>query len=348
LAEAPGRVKDLASVPVPLVSVLLPARDAAATLPAALRSLARQSFRDWECVLVDDGSRDATRAIAHDAAARDRRLTVVPTSGLGLVGALAAGLARCRGKYVARLDADDLMRRDRLARQVAALDAAPGLAAVGAHVRFFPRRGMTDGLRAYEAWLNGIASPAAVRAEAFVECPVAHPSLLARRAVLESFGYRDLGWPEDYDLVLRLLAAGHEIGVVPRRLLAWRDGPHRLTRTHPAYGLERITACKAAFLAGGFLAGAESYVLWGYGGTGRALHRALRAHGKRPSHIVEVHAGRLGNTIHDAPVVPPAALATVPRGRLVASVAGAPARGEIRAHLARLGWVETRDYVCAA
>ena len=54
---------------------------------------------------------------------------------------------------------------------------------------------------------------------------------MVRRTVLAAVGYRDRGWPEDYDLVLRLLAAGPEIGVVPRRLLAWRDGPGRLTRT---------------------------------------------------------------------------------------------------------------------
>ncbi len=332
----------------PRVSVLLPARDASATLPAALSSLRRQTFTDWECLVVDDGSRDGTRTAAATAAAGDGRIETITIAPSGLVGALTVGLTRCRGEYVARVDADDVMRRDRLARQVAALDARPDLAAVGAHVRFFPRRAMTDGLRAYERWLNGIDGPVRVRAEAFVECPVAHPTLTVRRAILTEFGYRDRGWPEDYDLVLRLLATGHEIGIVPHRLLAWRDAPTRLTRTHPAYTLERITACKAAFLAAGFLAGADAYVLWGYGDTGRALHRALRRHGKRPSHIVEVHAGRLGNRIHGAPVVPPDALAGLPKGRLVASVAGAAARAEIRHFLAGLGWVETGDFVCAA
>jgi len=335
-------------VPPPRVSVLLPARDAAHTLPAALESVRRQTMSDWECVVVDDGSRDATAALAAAVAAGDCRITAISTPRDGLVAALSMGLARCRGTYVARMDADDLMRRDRLALQVAALDGAPHLAGVGAHVRFFPRAGISDGLRAYECWLRSVDSPARVRADAFVECPVAHPTLLVRRAVLAELGYRDPGWPEDYDLVLRLLAAGHEIGVVPRRLLAWRDGPTRLTRTHPSYGLDRLTACKASFLADGFLAGAERYVLWGYGGTGRALARALRGLGKRPSHVVEVHGGRLGNVIQGAPVVPPEALADLPRGRLVASVAGPQARGEIRAFLTSLGWLETTDFVCAA
>ena len=108
---------------------------------------------------------------------------------------------------------------------------------------------MTDGLRDYERWLRSLRDEAAVHADAFVECPIAHPTLMIRRDVLAAVRYRDAGWPEDYDLVLRLLAAGHRIGVVPRRLLAWRDSAERLTRRHPAYAQERIVACKAAFLA---------------------------------------------------------------------------------------------------
>jgi hypothetical protein len=332
----------------PVISVLLPACDAAATLPACLRSLQRQTERRWECVLVDDGSRDATRTIAEAAARDDARIRVVPIAHGGIVAALRAGLERCRADVVARMDADDVMHRDRLATQLAALAADPRLAAVGCHVRFFPRRGMTDGLRDYERWLRSVDSAARVRADAFVECPVAHPTLAIRRDVLAALGYRDAGWPEDYDLVLRALAAGHEIGVVPRRLLAWRDAPGRLTRTHPAYDQACIVACKAAFLAGGLLAGGDAYVLWGYGGTGRALCRALAAHGKRPSHVVEVHRGRVGNRIGGAPVIPPEGLGALAPGRLVASVAGAEARGLIRGFLARIGWRELRDYVVAA
>src|SRR6185436_1300172 len=119
----------------PLVSVLLPARDAATTLAASLRSVQRQRFRDWECVVVDDGSRDATLAQARAIAAADPRFTIVATAAGGLVAALNAGLARCRGTLVARMDADDVMHRDRLGAQVQALSDAPELWAVGTHVR---------------------------------------------------------------------------------------------------------------------------------------------------------------------------------------------------------------------
>ncbi|HEY8515610.1 MAG TPA: glycosyltransferase family 2 protein [Candidatus Binatia bacterium] len=332
----------------PLISILLPAYDAAGTLPACLRSIARQTEQRWECVIADDGSRDATLALAREAAARDPRFRVLSFPHRGLVATLNDALPHCRGKFVARMDADDVMHRERLAAQLAALERAPRLAAVGCHVRVFPRSALGPGLRAYERWLNSLTSAAQVRADALVESPVAHPTLFVRSEVLRAFGYRDLGWPEDYDLVLRLLAAGHEVGVVPRRLVCWREHGRRLTHTADAYRIERFTLLKASFLASSFLADVDTYVLWGYGHTGRALRRALLAHGKRPSHVVELHPGRLGQTIHGAPVVPPDALPALAPRRIVASVAGAEARGQIREALRGWGFRELVDFVCAA
>jgi glycosyltransferase involved in cell wall biosynthesis len=335
-------------VPAPRVSILLPVRDAQSTLAVCLRSVSRQRFHDWECVVVDDGSRDSSGALVRRAAKTDPRFRLHSCPRRGLVPALNAGLGACRGSLIARMDADDWMHRDRLEAQVGALDAAPRLAAVGCHVRIFPRSGLAPGRREYERWLNAIDTPDRVREEAFVECPVAHPSLVLRADVARRLGYRDEGWAEDYDLVLRLLEENREVGVVPRRLLAWRDGPDRLSRTHPAYGLDRFIACKAAFLARGLLAGGERYVLWGHGPTARALKRALATHGKRPAAIVEVHPRRLGQKIDGAPVIAPEELKTLRALPLVASVAGAEPRGLIRAALARLGYRETMDYVCAA
>jgi glycosyltransferase involved in cell wall biosynthesis len=332
----------------PRVSVLLPVRDAAATLAASLRSVSRQRLADFECVVVDDGSRDESLAIARAHAAGDRRFSAIAQPPLGLVPALARGLAECRTPLVARHDADDCMHRERLALQIEALERAPGLAGVGCHVRLFPRSALGPGMRAYEAWLASVRTPADVRREAFVECPLAHPTLVLRREVLDAHAYRDPGWPEDYDLVLRLLGAGHELGVVPRRLLAWRHGPGRLSQRSAVYAPDRFTACKAHHLAAGLLARAPRYWLWGYGGTGRALAKALRAHDRHPDAIVELHPRRIGQRIQGAPVIAPKDLGAPGTLPLIVSVAGAHARALIRAELTECGFREGADYVCAA
>jgi GT2 family glycosyltransferase len=343
-----GHQQRMQAASTPRVSILLPAYDAEGTLPAALRSILRQAEPRWECVIVDDGSSDATLACARTFAQRDARFIAVSTPHRGLVAALNTGIEHCRADIVARMDADDLMHRHRLSRQLRALDAEPLFTAVGCHVRLFPRATLGDGLRAYERWLNSVDDSQRVRAEAFVECPVAHPTLMIRRNALTELGYRDTGWPEDYDLILRLITRGDAIGVVAQRLLCWRNGPHRLTWRGEQYGLDRLTACKAAFLASHFLAATDTYILWGFGDTGRALRRALLQHGKRPSHVVEVHPGRLGNVIHGAPVVGYEQLPQLPRRPVVVSVAGEGPRRQIRDAMTAMGFREPQDFVCAA
>jgi glycosyltransferase involved in cell wall biosynthesis len=332
----------------PEVSVLVPAFNAAATLAAALRSVQRQTLSNWECVLVDDGARDETRAIAEGVARADARVRVLGVPHGGIVAALQAGIAACRAPLIARFDADDLMARRRLELQHGALQQAPELAGVGCHVRLFPRAHLRDGRLAYERWLGSIRTPEDVTREAFVECPIAHPSLMIRRDVLSEFGYRELGWPEDYDLVLRLLAADRKLGVVPRQLLHWRDGGARLSRTSDHYSIPAFVRCKAEFLARGFLGNTQSYLLWGYGDTGKALADALARRAKHPAAIIELHPGRLGQLIRGVRVVLPSALLGLPRLPLVVSVAGLTARNEIRQALGLMGFREPSDYVCAA
>ncbi|MEZ4292145.1 MAG: hypothetical protein R3E53_17040 [Myxococcota bacterium] len=152
------------------------------------------------------------------------------------------------------------------------------------------REGLRDGRRRYEAWLDAFADPAAIWRERFIECPIAHPTLAIRRDALAQLGYRDRDWPEDWDLLLRLLRDGPCVGIVPRRLLGWRDGPERLSRTHP-FALERFTAWRAARPR--LPHGHARYVLWGHGRTGRALRKALAALGHVAA-IVDVHPRRLG------------------------------------------------------
>jgi glycosyltransferase involved in cell wall biosynthesis len=336
---------------LPTVSILMPVRDAVHTLPACVASIRRQRGASWECVVVDDGSSDGSGAWLARAAELDARIRVFTRAPSGIVAALQHGLGQCRGEYVARMDADDIMLSRRLELQSQALAAAPELAGVGCHVRIFPRSGLLARRREYETWLNSLASSEAVARDAFVECPIAHPSLMLRRSVLENHGYRDAGWPEDYDLVLRLLGGGARLGMVPARLLCWRDGPSRLSRTSPTYSIERFVRCKAHFLAHGLLSGCERYVLWGYGDTGRLLARALAAHGKLPQAIIEVHPGRIGQRILGARVLAPAELPGLLASHplpVIASVARPGPRGEVRAALDALGLIELRDYVCAA
>src|SRR5688572_7622962 len=103
--------KRVGSERAPAVSVLLPAFDAESTLSAALESVRRQTFSDFECLVVDDGSSDASVAVARRFAVEDARFRVSSAPHAGLIATLLRGLRQCGGRYVARMDADDVMLR---------------------------------------------------------------------------------------------------------------------------------------------------------------------------------------------------------------------------------------------
>ena len=332
------------------MSVLIPVYNAGDTLKSTLDSVRRQTLTDWECLLCDDGSTDETVAIAQHYAAIDARFTVIQREHAGLVATLNAGLQLCQAAYVARLDADDICHRERLVAQLSTLERHPEFSGIGCAVRMFPRSGLGLGRREYEAWLNGVATEADILRDRFVECPLGHPTWFFKREVLLEFGYKDCDWPEDYDLLLRLLGAGHRLSTVPRRLVCWRDSKTRLSRIDQRYATGAFTRCRAHFLASEWLSGESHYALWGYGSTGKALARALAYYGKRPSFIVELHPGRIGQRILGVPVVAPSQLQRFRQAgeRLVISVAGVGPRTEARRIAMAQGLVECVDFICAA
>jgi len=330
--------------------VLLPVRDAAATLGACLDSLAAQTLADHEVVAVDDGSQDGSSEILRARARADARLRVVRTPPAGLVSALNRALAGARAPLVARMDADDRAASERLSLQAERLERDAAVDVLGSRVRVVGLGGPPgDGMRAYVRWQNDLLDHEAMARDRFVESPLVHPSVAMRRAALERLGgWRAFDGPEDYDLWLRAFAAGLRFAKLPQVLLDWSDSPGRLTRTDPRYGSGRFLALKLAALAEGPLAGRRPAVVWGAGPVGKAWSRALRAAGHGVRAFVEVNPRKLGGRLHGAPVVTVGEAGGI-RGPLHLAAVGQPgARERIRAEAVRLGLVEGADFVAVA
>lgn len=333
---------------MPRVSILLPARNAAAHLAAAAASLERQTWSDYEVIAVNDGSSDATGALLDAWAARDERVRVLHRTPRGIVASLIEAAAAANGELLARMDADDVARPTRLAEQVALLAADASLGACGTRVRYVPREAVRAGARRYERWLNSLTEPSQLERDLFVECPIAHPALMMRRSMYQRIGgYRDKGWPEDYDLVLRIRAAGGHLANVPSVLLEWREGDHRLSRTDERYSQAAFQRCKAHYLAGMRLHGRQ-VVVWGAGPVGKGFARALAAEGVRIAAFVDLDPRKIGQVVHGAPVIEPARLDEFRGCYAVAAVSGETARSEIRASLSAAGWTEIEEFCAVA
>lgn len=203
---------------LPLVSVVLPVRDGARFVAQSIGSVVTQTFDAFELLVVDDGSRDETPSILADLAAQDRRLRVLTQPLRGLVPALNRGLAEAQGRYVARMDADDVAMPERLACQVAALDRHLGVAALGSACHVIGQDGTVLGHR------HPPADPAAIRRALRRGNCMIHPTMMLRRAaVLDAGGYRAaFRLAEDFDLWLRL-SERHDLMNLPKSLLGYRQ-----------------------------------------------------------------------------------------------------------------------------
>lgn len=332
---------------MPAVSVVMPCRQAEATVQEAAESMLGQRGVDLELLAVDDGSTDATPALLKRLSARHPKLRLLRTPGVGIARALQLGCRHATGTHLARMDADDVAHPDRLHLQLEGMRADPGLGALGTCVEAFPDAHVGEGMRRYVAWQNGLLSHGDHANGLFVESPLCHPSVMLRRKALEAVGgYRDFPGPEDYELWLRMAHAGWRLAKLPQVLLGWRHRAGRSTFSDPRFARARFLETKAPFLASWLKARHRHVAIWGAGVTGKRLARALEPHGVRPARFIDVDPKKIGNRARGVRIVEPRAC---PRGDLVVVAVGARgARDEVRGYLNAAQRVEGRDYICAS
>lgn len=203
-------------MPAPIVTVVMSVHNAASTLEPALRSILWQTFSDWELIVVDDGSTDQTGLIL--SRFNDARIHVV--HGAGGQRGLATRLNQCielaRGKYIARMDADDVAYPERLERQVRYLEAHPDIDLLGHGAVLFKGDGQAFGvhLTAYEH--------KDICRRPWWGFPLAHPTWLGKRSWFARHRYRDeLTKGQDQDLLLRSYRASR-FAALPDILLGYR------------------------------------------------------------------------------------------------------------------------------
>jgi glycosyltransferase involved in cell wall biosynthesis len=331
------------------LSVLFPVRNGASVVEKALASLARQTFPDFEVIVVDDGSTDGTAELVRAMAREDPRIRLFSQEARGIVPALEYARAKAEGFYLARMDADDGAFATRFERQMELIRSDRRIGLCGGAVVYFPREMLRDGALRYEGWINSLTTHEAMVGDLFVECPIPHPTFLLRADMVDLVGgYRALGWPEDYDLVLRLWEGGARFAKVPEVVLRWREGEDRLSRTHPDYSAEAFRRCKVHFLSRTLLGGSRGVVVWGAGPVGKAFARELLVQDGRLRAFVDLDPRKVGQRIHGVRVLRPEEALSLDDAYSVAAVAKAGGREEIRGTLQQAGKKEIRDFVAVA
>jgi glycosyltransferase involved in cell wall biosynthesis/SAM-dependent methyltransferase len=209
------------------VTVLMPVYNAGPYVAEAIESILQQTHRDFEFLIVDDGSTDDSLAILDRFAAQDSRIHLVKLAHQGVAAALNHGLATAHGAIVVRMDADDVSRPERIAHQLAYLADNPDVAVVGTAIRGIDANGQPFTVTRYPTTPSEI--------EAGLQqgySTLAHPAVAFRRDIVQAAGgYRTaFNHAEDLDLWLRI-SERHRIANLPDLLVDLRSHGENVSRS---------------------------------------------------------------------------------------------------------------------
>ncbi len=214
----------------PLVSVLMPVHHSGKYLEDAITSVLNQAYGDFELIIIDDGSNAACKQMIGNYT--DTRIKVhVNKNNIGISRALKKGFDQCDGRYIARMDADDIMDPNRLEEQVKYMESNQEVAVLGSWITLIDDRNRIIGKRQYPV------EPEEIRRKILIRNPVAHPTAMVRKAMLPKTVFDDrLITAQDYDLWLRI-GRKYALANLPLYLLKYRlhEGAiksRRANRTH--------------------------------------------------------------------------------------------------------------------
>lgn len=199
---------------VPLVSVIMPAYNAEKTLAAAVRSVREQTVADWELLLLDDCSADATAALAQRLAAEDARIRALPNGeNLGAAKTRNRALSLARGEWIAFLDSDDLWRPEKLEKQLVLAHQTGAKLLYTSYCLFSEETGLRR-----DYLVPACTNYASMLRENVVGCSTA----LVHRSALDGRSFPEGLYHEDYALWLSLLKAGCTAAGCTEVLADWR------------------------------------------------------------------------------------------------------------------------------
>ncbi len=234
----------------PKVSVILPFFNADSSLSRAIESIASQSLKNFECILINNNSTDKSVEIAKSWTEKDKRFILIHEKNQGVAFASNAGSEKAQGKYIARMDADDWSYPNRLELQSDFLDVNPHYGAISGLVEYVSHSENTKGFANYVDWVNSIQSYSEILNNRFVELPIVNPTAMWRKDVAEKHGmYKQGDFPEDYEMWLRWLNEGVKIKKLSETVLKWYDSDCRLTRTQSIYSVASFYRIKTKYLA---------------------------------------------------------------------------------------------------
>lgn len=212
----------------PLVSVLIPVYNAEKYIEKSLRSIIEQTYSNIEIIIINDGSIDRSLDVIQTFT--DKRIIIVNNDkNLKLIQTLNLGLNLCKGKYIARMDSDDIARPDRIHKQVEFLESHDKCVACGSLVKYFSEDGKSKRFNFVAPKSNN-----EILSRMYISSPMCHPSVMLRReTIIKNNLQFDKNYPDAEDYHFWYLLSKHgELYNIQEKLLDYRLSKTQITQTH--------------------------------------------------------------------------------------------------------------------
>ncbi len=262
----------------PLVSIITPFKNTEEFLPDCLNSIIKQTYKNWELILINDHSTDNSLEIATRFAIEDTRIKVFNNNGNGIIPALQQAFSISSGDYITRMDSDDLMSLDRIAVMTRQLTQnGRNHLAVGL-VNYFSKTSLKSGFKSYETWINKLSIKGTNFTEIYKECVIPSPCwMIHRDDFIAAGGFNSNRYPEDYDLAFRFYKMNYKVIPASKVLHHWRDYSWRSSRVKKEYSQQSLLTIKIdCFLHLNYDRN-RPLLLWGAGDKGKFIAKKLIA-----------------------------------------------------------------------
>ncbi|MEQ8927042.1 MAG: glycosyltransferase [Fulvivirga sp.] len=292
----------------PLLTVVLPVYNAGKTIRKAISSILNQTFKEFELIIINDGSTDDTLSAIRSF--NDDRIRLYSTPNRGVAKAANFAMKLAQTNLIARMDADDEALLDRLQLQYGYLQHNTDVEVVSGLVQYGGNRLKNLGYALHVDRINELITHEQMFNRRFEDLPVANPSVMFCKSLIEKFGgYNEMNVPEDYELFLRWMSMGVKFSKLNHNLLIWNDLETRITRTHSDYSEANFDQTKALYLTN-YLKNTYKTIpelwVWGAGRKVNSKVKLLRNLGLRITLNIDVKQQETrGNVMHYSQIKSP-------------------------------------------
>ena len=260
-----------------MISIIIPYKNAMPFFEDCLSSIIDQTYSNFELILVNDNSNDNSEKVAKKYQLTDKRVKSIKSNGNGIIAALISGAKIIKGDYITRMDADDIMKNDKLElmRKKLVLNGI-GHVCVGGVEYFSSNKNLESGYIKYSKWLNQLTYSENNFLDIFKECTIPSPCWMMYMKDFKKINqFNDLNYPEDYNFAFKLWENNFKTTAVRKAIHLWRDHPKRTSRVDSTYDHKNFLELKIKYLINREQKSFERLVVWGAGKKGKLLAKKL-------------------------------------------------------------------------